>query len=495
MMTAYATETLLILVLLIPTLATLSVPVFGKLPNLREGTVILAGIALVFVVMELGSREQEETSLHLLTLFPGLSLEFSAEPLGLIFAGIASFLWPVTTLYAAGYMRGNKEKHQTRFFFCFALAIVAAMGIAFANNLLTLFVFYEMMTLCTYPLVTHAGTDKARQSGRTYLGILMLSSIGFQLPMILWIWQEAGTLDFLPGGLLEGNVSTEVTTALFFLAIFGVGKAALMPLHRWLPAAMVAPTPVSALLHAVAVVKAGVFTIVKFIVYVFGVEYLRDIGQFGFLHGGWLVCLAGATVIIASLIALRQDNLKRRLAYSTISQLSYVTMSAAVLSYYSVLAACLHIVAHAFGKITLFFAAGSIYTASKKANVSQLDGVGRLMPLTMSAFAIGALSMIGVPPTVGFVSKWYMLSGAFDAAAWGVIGVIILSTLLNAGYFLPIIARAFFRHPPEGSKIHGEAPLAMRIAIGITGLGTLALFFASGWLIEFAEHIPILMRE
>lgn len=496
-MTLPTPEQLLAATLLLPAAAALLAVLFGRMPDLREGAAILAGILLFSAVWALNGHQQagEEITLTLWNMFPGLSIAFEVEPLGLVFAMIASFLWPVTTLYAVGYMRGNNEQHQTRFFCCFALAIVSAMGIAFAANLLTLFIFYEMMTLCTFPLVTHAGTAKARRSGRTYLGILMFSSIGLQLPMILWLWQEVGSLDFIPGGLAEGALTAKATAVCYFLAIYGVGKAALMPLHRWLPAAMVAPTPVSALLHAVAVVKAGVFTVVKFIVYVFGVDYMDLITDYGFFYGDWLIYMAGATIIIASLVALRQDNLKRRLAYSTISQLSYVLMSAAVLSYYSVLAAVLHIAAHAFGKITLFFAAGSIYTAGKKTEVSRLGGVGRMMPLTMLAFSIGALSMIGVPPTVGFISKWYMLSGAFDVGAWFVVGVIILSTLLNAGYFLPIIAVAFFGKPPADTKPHGEAPRSMRIAISITALGTLALCFAGGWLVALAERIPIRSLE
>jgi multicomponent Na+:H+ antiporter subunit D len=264
-----------------------------------------------------------------------------------------------------------------------------------------------------------------------------------------------------------------VILILLGLYMFGIGKAALMPIHRWLPAAMVAPTPVSALLHAVAVVKAGVFIVVKLIVYTFGIGYLSKL-----TNAEWLLYVAGATILIASVIALRSDNLKRRLAYSTVSQLSYVIMAAAILVPISAMGAAIHIAAHAFGKITLFFAAGSIYTAAHKTEVSQLDGIGRRMPWTMGAFAIGALSMIGVPPTAGFISKWYILLGALDAKATAAIVVIVLSTILNAAYFLPVVYAAFFKKPADdGAHNHGEAPLPIVIALSITAAGTIVLFF------------------
>ena len=369
-------------------------------------------------------------------------------------------------------MRGNDEKHQTRFYVCFALAIAAALGIAFAANVFTLFVFYELLTLITYPLVTHHGTDKAKKGGRTYLGLLVGTSVLFLLPALVFTWYVAGTTDFRPGGILAGKLEGLALAGLLALYMFGLGKAALMPFHRWLPAAMVAPTPVSALLHAVAVVKAGVFSVVKVVVYVFGLDSLAG-------GAGWLVAVAGFTIVAASLVALNADNLKRRLAYSTISQLSYVVLAAALLAPLSVVGAALHIAAHALGKITLFFAAGAIYTAAHKTEVSQLDGIGRQMPWTMGAFAVGALSMIGLPPAAGFVSKWYMLSGAMASAHWPAVAVIVASTLLNAGYFLPILWRAFFRpvSAADAQHPHGEAPLPMVIALTLTAAGTLALFF------------------
>ncbi len=463
--------------LLVPTAGALLIAAAGRSPNLREAVTGVTALALLGCVLSLlgpvlgGARP----ALALWAVLPGLQIAFKVEPLGMLFALIASGLWIVNSLYSVGYMRGNAEAHQTRFYVCFALSLAATMGIAFAGNLFTLFIFYEVLTLVTYPLVTHHGTDKARQGGRTYLGLLMGTSIVFLLPALVFIWYLAGTTDFTPGGILAGKLGHAELAGLLALCMFGIGKAALMPVHRWLPAAMVAPTPVSALLHAVAVVKAGVFTVVKVIVYIFGVDNLAGAGISG--AADWLVVVAGFTIVSASVVALGADNLKRRLAYSTVSQLSYVIMAAALLAPLSLVGAVLHIAAHAVGKITLFFAAGAIYTAAHKTEVSQLDGIGRRMPWTMGAFTIAALSMIGLPPAVGFVSKWYMLSGAMTAQHWPAVAVIVASTLLNAGYFLPIVYRAFFVAPPADDHPHGEAPWPMVLALSVTAAATLALFF------------------
>lgn len=460
----------------LPLIGALLISLARRLPNLREAITLFTAAMLLAVVSTLlplvmaGARP----SLVLFSLLPGLDIAFQVEPLGMLFALIASGLWIVNSLYSIGYMRGNKEAHQTRFFVCFALSIAATMGIAFSGNLFTLFIFYEVLTLSTYPLVTHAGTEKARDGGRVYLGLLLSTSTLFLLPALVFIWYIAGSTDFTVGGLLADKLKPGELAVLLGLCVFGIGKAALMPFHRWLPAAMVAPTPVSALLHAVAVVKAGVFSVVKVMVYVFGIDTLTTAGA-----TNWLVAVAGFTIIAASVVALAADNLKRRLAYSTISQLSYVTMAAALLAPLSLVGAVLHIAAHAVGKITLFFAAGAIYTAAHKTEVSQLDGIGRRMPWTMTAFAIAALSMIGLPPAAGFISKWYMVSGAMASQHWLAVAVIVLSTLLNAAYFLPIVYRAFFVAPPADphGHPHGEAPLPMVIALTATAAGTVLLFF------------------
>ncbi len=463
-------------------LATLILPIFGVIgivlarrwPNLREGVTLSTAVLLFIAVLRLLEPVSAglRPGIELLSPIPGLPIAFQIEPLGMLFALIASGLWIVNSIYSIGYMRGNKETRQTRFYVCFALAIGAAIGIAFSANLLTLFLFYEVLTLITYPLVTHSGTVQAKRGGRVYLAILMGTSVLFLLPAVVYTWHVAGTTDFRPGGILPTNLTPGTVTILLALFMFGIGKAALMPFHRWLPAAMVAPTPVSALLHAVAVVKAGVFAVVKVVIYVFGLDIIAG-------STNWLIALSGFTIIVASVVALNADNLKRRLAYSTVSQLSYVILAVAVLAPLSVIGAALHVAAHALGKITLFFAAGAIYTAAHKTEVSQLNGIGRRMPWTMAAFSIGTLSMIGLPPAAGFVSKWYMVSGAMLQEQWFALAVILISTLLNASYFLPILHRAFFR-PLSAEAMahpHGEAPILMVAALTLTAVGTVALFF------------------
>lgn len=466
-----------------PAIGAVLISLCGRRPDLREAVTLVTSVILFAFVVSLYPHvlDGDRPSLVIGEMLPGLSIAFNVEPLGLLFASIASFLWIVNSIYSIGYMRANQEKNQTRFYVCFAIALASAIAIAFAANMMTLFIFYEALTISTYPLVIHAGTDKAKRGGRIYLGILLSTSIGLLFLGIVWTWLIAGTLDFTPGGILEGKASATVIGILLALYMFGIGKAALMPFHRWLPAAMVAPTPVSALLHAVAVVKAGVFTVVKVVVYIFGIDLLSVIA-----NTDWLLYISGFTIIAASIVALRSDNLKRRLAYSTISQLSYVVMATAILAPLSIVGATLHIAAHAFGKITLFFAAGSIYTASRKTEVSQLDGIGRRMPWTMGAFAIGALSMIGVPPTAGFISKWYILHGAIDGEQMLAVAVVIISTLLNAAYLLPIVYAAFFK---KAAGDHGEAPLPIVIAITLTAAATVMLFFFPGVFLELARQL------
>lgn len=469
-----AAETALAAALIIPLIGALLILACGSRPNLRE-TVSLATAALLLAVVLVIVQDVlagGRPALVTVEMFPGLPLAFAAEPLGATFALVASGLWLVTGVYSIGYMRGHHERHQTRFYAFFAVSLAATMAVAFAGNVMTLFAFYEALTLSTYPLVTHHGTPEAKRAGRVYFGILIGTSIGLQLPAIAAIYLLAGTLDFTAGGILAGKAGPEATAILYALFILGIAKAALMPFHRWLPAAMVAPTPVSALLHAVAVVKAGVFAVLKITVYVFGVDLLRATPG-----NGWLVYLAGFTIIAASTVALFQDNLKRRLAYSTISQLSYVVIGAAVLNTLSLQGASLQIATHAVAKITLFFAAGAILVAADKSRVSELDGIGRRMPWTMGAFAIASLSMIGLPPTGGFIAKWYLLQGAVDAEQAVVVAVLVVSTLLNAAYFLPIVYAAFFRPLPAGAPEHGEAPLSSVGALTLTAALTVALFF------------------
>jgi len=468
-------DTLIALSLLVPAAGGLGIFLAGRQPDLREAVTLATAGTLFACVLGLlpGVLAGARPHLVVLEMLPGAALAFSVEPLGMLFALVASGLWIVNSIYSIGYMRGNEEGHQTRFYVCFALALAATMGVAFAANLLTLYLFYEALTLVTWPLVTHRGDAEARSGGRVYLGILLGTSIVFLLPAIIATWAFAGTLEFRPGGILRGaGLSNAAVGGLLALYMFGIGKAALMPVHRWLPAAMVAPTPVSALLHAVAVVKAGVFAVVKVIVYVFGIEALSTVRA-----ADWLPTVAGFTIVAASIVALRADNLKRRLAYSTVSQLSYVVLAASLLAPLSVIGAALHIAAHAVGKITLFFAAGAIYTAAHKTEVSQLDGIGRRMPWTMGAFAVGALSIIGLPPTAGFVSKWYILGAATQDARWVAVAVLAASTLLSAAYLAPVVYRAFLVPERPGTHAHGEAPTTMVIALCAAAAATVGLFF------------------
>ncbi len=475
----FAYETLLQLIILLPLLAVVGIVACAGRPNLRESVSLLTSLTVFLMACTLYSpvMRGEIIETTWFAWFPGLDVRFRLEPLGLLFSLIAGFLWFVTTLYALGYMRAHNEPRQTRFYSCFALAITATMGIACAENLLTLFIFYEALTLCTFPLVTHAGTERAKHGGWVYISILLGTSIAFFLLAIALTWQLSGTLSFTPGGVFTADTSTATLSVLLTLFVFGVGKAAIMPFHRWLPAAMVAPTPVSALLHAVAVVKAGVFTLLKVCFYIFGLETLNTLPALQ-----WLLYLAGATILLASLVALRQDNLKARLAYSTVSQLGYITLGALLATSVSLMGSAMHIAMHAFGKITLFFCAGAILVAAHKTEISEMRGLGRQMPLTMLAFLVGSLSIIGIPPTGGTWSKWYLLSGTFDAGQWLLMGVLMISSLLNIAYLLPIGARAFFAadaNPPEIAhrpKAVAEAPLPVLMATGITALGCVVLF-------------------
>lgn len=497
-------ELLMILALAVPTAGAFGIAFTGANPNLRETVTLVTSGVLLFLVASLfpevlaGGRPQVTL---VQDMIPGISLMLEVEPLGMLFAGVAALLWPINSLYSIGYMRGNHEKKQTRFYVCFAVAIASAMGIAFAGNLVTLFVFYEILTISTYPLVTHKGTEDAMKAGRVYLGILISTSVGLLLLGIIWTYVLTGTVDFEPGGILAGNVEGPLVGVLLVLFMYGIGKAAIMPMHRWLPAAMVAPTPVSALLHAVAVVKAGVFSVVKVVVYVFGLDFLTASAG-----TGWLVYASGFTVLAASIVALRilmaQGNLKRMLAYSTVSQLSYVVLAAAMFAPMAAAGAALHIVAHAFGKITLFFAAGSIYTAAHKTEIRQLKGIGRRMPWTMTAFAVGAISMIGLPPAGGFISKWYMMIGAFQADHLVVVGILVTSTLLNAAYFGPVIYMAFFQKEEaeapayvggggddHAAHDHGEAPWPIVVALTLTASLTVLLFFFPGVPLALAKAL------
>ncbi len=481
-------ETTIKLALALPLMAAVTAGLFARRPNVRELFTLIAASALLVVVASLtpGVFSGDRPGVTLFSVMPGLSIAFELEPLGMLFALIAAGLWLVTTCYSIGYMRAHNEDHQARFYACFGVAIFAAIGAAMSQNMFTLFVFYEVLTLSTYPLVTHHGTEAARKGGRVYLGILLFTSIAFLLFAVVWTWNLAGTLDFKPGGILQGKAGDGVLLVLLGLYAFGTGKAALMPFHRWLPAAMVAPTPVSALLHAVAVVKVGVFTVMKVVLYIFGTDLLASKGL-----SVPLMYLAAATILIASLVALTKDNLKARLAYSTVSQLSYIVLGAALANASGIIGGSMHIAMHAFGKITLFFCAGAIYVTTHKTEVSQLRGIGRTMPITTFAFLLGTLSVIGLPPFGGSWSKWYLALGAAEAGHGLLVAVLMISSLLNIAYLMPIVARGFFLPPVEGPERPAikEAPLFCLLALCITAIGGVVLFFLADKMVQVL--IPI----
>lgn len=460
-------------VVALPLLGAAAVLLLRRNVNIRDTASVVSGVALAAAVLSLWPAVNEGIRFELWTWLPGFSFAFALEPLGLLFATIAAVLWPVTSLFSIGYLRGSHESHQTRFSVFFALAIAAAMWIALSANLITLFIGYEVLTLTTWPLVAHQGGAAARRSGRTYLVLLLSTSIGLLLPAIAWTWSLAGSTEFRPGGLLAGHGGTAVLTVLFMLYLFGIGKAALMPLHRWLPAAMVAPTPVSALLHAVAVVKAGVFAILKVSVYVFGLDTLSTSGA-----ATPMMWVAAVTLLTAAVIALRSDNLKMRLAYSTVSQLAYIVLAATLARDLAVSGGALHMVTHAVGKITLFFCAGAIYIAAHRTRVSELDGLGRAMPWTFGAFGLAALSIVGLPPFGGMWSKWLILLGAADAGQLVMMVVLLGGSLLSMAYLLPIPVRAFLR-PAPSEHLHGEAPVTLVLPLTLTALACVALFFGA----------------
>jgi multicomponent Na+:H+ antiporter subunit D len=459
--------------------------VSGKRPNLREfwsiaGSLLtFAAVAAMVPAVWNGHRLVYTLS----TIAPGISLNFRVDGLSLIFGIVSSFLWIFASFYNIGYMRSLNEHAQTRYYVCFAVAILGAQGVSYSGSLFSLYLFYEVITLFTYPLVAHHQDEEGYAGGKKYLVYLMGTSKGMLLPAVILTYVMTGTLDFsdnIRNGVFAAGTDNLWITVTYLLFIFGFAKAAIMPFHNWLPSAMVAPTPVSALLHAVAVVKAGVFCIARVMLSTFGTNILQSTGL-----GLVTAYLVSFTILAASIIALTKDDLKARLAYSTVSQLSYIVLGVALLDNSGVLGGIIHIVNHGFSKITLFFCAGAIYVAHHKKKISDMAGIGYAMPFTMGAFALASLSMIGVPPVAGFVTKWYLLNGALEIKNIPILIVLMASTLLNAGYFVPITYRAFF----EGKKDRWsredikEAPLAMVIPLVLAslislGLGVFPDFFA-----------------
>lgn len=420
-------------------------------------------------------------------LLPRVPVNFVIEPWGTLFALLVCFLWPLTTLYSYGYLKATKAKHRQRFHACFALAIFSVLGIAFSGNLITLFIFYELLTLVTYPLVTHDQTKEAIRAGRIYLAYLLSTSLLLFLPAIIFTAQKTSTFTFLPSGIIEGNITPFAAGILLFIYAYGVGKSALMPLHRWLPEAMVAPAPVSALLHAVAVVKGGVFTFIKIAVYVFGAEFLFQVAA-----AHWLGLVCALTVILASIQALRTIHIKTLLAYSTISQLATILMMATIATAPALQSAAVQLISHALGKITLFFIAGAIYSTAHYTTIDECKGLARRMPYTFAALVIGAMTMIGMPPTLGFVAKWMMFSAALDGMNMAVCFTLFVSTLLNAFYFSNWVFICCKK--PDADKLirRKDAPWSLRAALLITAAACVILFFYPYPVLLLARQFSVL---
>ncbi len=467
-----------LLAVLVPLLAIPVLMSSSRRPNVREAWVFAAGVLMFALVVSMTPviLAGHRIELTLFRLMPGADIAFRVDGLGMLFALVASSLYIVTSLYSIGYMRGLKEHGQTRFVSFFALAIGSTIGAAFSANLVTLYLFYEILSLATYPLVAHHEDETSRVSARRYLTFILGTSIGLVLPAMIYCYHVTGTLEFSTAGIFAGQLSRPGATVLLLMFVFGFAKAGIMPFHSWLPAAMVAPTPVSALLHAVAVVKVGVFSIVRVLTGIFGVDLL---GAFNL--GTLIMVIAAFTILVSSCIALSQDELKRRLAFSTISQLSYIVFGVAMLSPMGQLGGVIHILMHAFGKITLFFCAGAIFVATGKKYISQMKGLGRKMPVTFAAFFIGSLGVIGLPPTGGFYSKWNLILGTLEAGQTGFMVVLLISSFLNAFYFLPIVYQGFFGKPddrPLNAPVAvREANLCLVVPLAVTALASIALFF------------------
>ncbi len=470
-------ELLILLALALPLFAAAVTYAVGRMPDVRETLTLVACIALSIVAISIFMRvgQGDPPELMLAQPLPGLSIAFRAEPLGALFAVMASVLWGINSLFSIGYMRGRREAHQTRFYTCFAIAMFGVMGIAMAANLFTLFVFYEVLTFATYPLVTHSGTPAARRGGRIYLITLVGASVLLFLPGIIGVQAVAGSTSFTPGGLLDGRVDPVVGSALLLLLVFGAAKAALMPFHGWLPNAMVAPAPVSALLHAVAVVKAGVFTVLKVSTYIFGPGLISTLPA-----ATWILWVAAGTIVIASLIAMTKDDLKARLAWSTVGQLAYITSAAMLPMASGLVAGGLHMVFHAAAKITLFMCAGAIYVATGASRVSEMGGLGRRMPWVFIAFLAASIAIVGLPPMAGMWSKLLLITASFGYGEWLTAAALVASSMLSLVYLVSVGFRALF--PPIGDGAArefvrpGGTPATALVALCITAAACVVLF-------------------
>jgi len=415
------------------------------------------------------------------------SISLRIDGPSMVYGALAAVLWPVVTIYSLEYM--EHEGHEERFFGFWLISFGVVLGIAFAEDFLSLYFFYELLTLSTLPLVMHSMDEKARYAGRKYV-LYSLSGAAFAFIGIVFLLNFGTTLDFTYGGVLDktkvaGNEATLLWV--FVCAFFGFGvKAAVFPFHGWLPDASVAPTPVSALLHAAAVVKAGAFAIVRLIYYGFGPDFLRGTFAQNIVRAATVV-----TIVYGSARALRTPHLKRRLAFSTVSNLSYILFSLTLMTSAGLTGALTHMVYHAVVKITLFCCAGSIIVGTGREYVYELEGVGRRMPVVFASFTVSAFALIGLPPLGGFAGKWMIASAAVQShnpLAYAGIAALILSTLLTTLYLMTIVVRAYF---PVGeldtaalSEIRDPGRrMTVPLAV-LTGMGV-ALALSSSALIRF----------
>jgi multicomponent Na+:H+ antiporter subunit D len=408
-------------------------------------------------------------------IIQGVEFLLKIDELSLLFAGLSSILWFFTTLYAIGYLKG--EQNQGRFFAFFSLCVTATVGIAIAGNLFTFFLFYEFLTLVTFPLLLHNKNEASKMAAISYLKYTIFGGGVFLFGLVL-LHILAGSNEFVSGGYLQTlyGGDTLYLQILFVILLVGVGvKAAIFPLHGWLPKVMAAPAPVSALLHAVAVVKAGAFGVVRIVYEIYGIEFASSLGLLSLL-----MAVAIVTILYGSFQALFQKDLKKRLAYSTVSQVSYILLGISLFGPLGTIGGLVHLVHQGVMKITLFFCAGAFSTSYKITQISQMDGLGKTMPLASLSFTIAALGMIGIPPTAGFITKWYLGLGALENDLWFVLGVIGLSALLNSAYFLPILYRIWFKEPlyekqkrSKYSFLEGE-PL---LILPLVSTALLSLFF------------------
>ena len=481
----------LVWALVTPLIGSILVMLTGKRPNLREAMSFLAAVTMFCLVASMIPAIKAGTMLvyPIFKILPGLSITLRADAMSMIFALVASSLWILAVFYSMGYMRGLEEHAQTRFNACFALALFGAIGTAFSDNLFTMYLFYEIVSVCTYPLVAHHQDQEGYDGARKYIVYLTTTAKGLVLPAMILIYVLTGSLDFATNihpGILPADTGRLLVTILYACCILGFAKNGIMPMHHWLPGAMVAPTPVSALLHAVAVVKVGVFATTRTMLYVFGTDMMQH-----FNLGIPTAYFVGFTIIVASIIALSKDNLKSRLAYSTVSQLSYIILGVALMTTSGIQGGLVHIANHAFSKITLFFCAGAIYVATHKKNISEMSGLGRSMPFTFAAFGIASLSMIGVPGAAGFITKWYLLFGSMQANQVGILLVLLASTLLNAAYFVPVTYKAFFGKLPEGTHRHDlrEADKAMVIPLTITAIISIVIGIYPDFFMTFVKAV------